>query len=221
MRIKNLPAIESMDGSQDALVIEQTDGSEDKSRKVSPAQIKQYVLNDMDEVPTQGSDNPVKSGGIFSTMAVPKYDATNRREYFEGGAAFDGNIDSTPTAGSNNAVASGGTKTYVDNAVSQLNAEIDAIDAAKADTYISPTRDTAQSFNVGTSTANRMFLLSTGYASVHQFGIIFINYSGTSIIYKSIASASLTVDAITYNNGIISITFSATPYTNARLIRLC
>ena len=43
MRIKNLPSIESMDGSQDALVIEQTDGSEDKSRKVSPAQIKQYV----------------------------------------------------------------------------------------------------------------------------------------------------------------------------------
>jgi hypothetical protein len=74
-----------------------------------------------DEVPTQGSSNPVKSGGIFSTMAVPKYDSANRREYFEGGGAFGGNIDSTPTAGSNNAVASGGTKTYVDNAVSQLN----------------------------------------------------------------------------------------------------
>ena len=63
MRIKNLPSIESMDGSQDALVIEQTDGSEDKSRKVSPAQIKQYVLNDMDDVPTADSNNPVKSGG--------------------------------------------------------------------------------------------------------------------------------------------------------------
>lgn len=117
MRIKNLPSIESMDGSQDALVIEQTDGSEDKSRKVSPAQIKQYVLGEVDEVPTEDSDNLVKSGGIFSTMAVPKYDSANRREYYEGGAAFDGNIDSVPTAGSNNAVASGGTKTYVDNAV--------------------------------------------------------------------------------------------------------
>ena len=83
-------------------------------------QVKQYVLNDMDEVPTQDSDNLVKSGGVFSTMAVPKYDATNRREYFEGGAAFDGNIDSAPTAGSNNAVASGGTKTYVDSGVSGL-----------------------------------------------------------------------------------------------------
>lgn len=117
MRIKNLPSIESMDGSQDALVIEQTDGSEDKSRKVSPAQLKQYVLNDMDEVPTQDSEKPVMSGGVFSTMAVPKYDATNRREYYEGGSAFSGNIDSSPTAGSNNAVSSGGTKTYVDNAV--------------------------------------------------------------------------------------------------------
>lgn len=82
MRIKNLPSIESMDGSQDALIIEQTDGSEDKSRKVSPAQIRQYVLNDMDDVPTADSNNPVKSGG---------------------------------------------TKTYVDNAVSQLNAEIGVI----------------------------------------------------------------------------------------------
>ena len=51
MRIKNLPSIESMNGSQDALVIEQTDGSEDKSRKVSPAQIKQYVLgNSIDDI---------------------------------------------------------------------------------------------------------------------------------------------------------------------------
>jgi len=43
MRIKNLPSIESMDGSQDALIIEQTDGSEDKSRKVSPSQVKQFI----------------------------------------------------------------------------------------------------------------------------------------------------------------------------------
>jgi hypothetical protein len=68
-----------------------------------------------DNVPTQNSNNPVKSGGIFSTMAVPKYDATNRREYYEGGSAFSGNIDSTPTEGSNNAVASGGVWSAIDN----------------------------------------------------------------------------------------------------------
>ena len=135
MRIKNLPSIESMDGSQDALIIEQTDGSEDKSRKVSPAQIKQYVLNDMDEVPTQNSNNPVKSGGIFSTMAVPKYDATNRREYYEGGSAFSGNIDSSPTAGSNNAVSSGGTKTYVDNKLTVKQYAPDDLYSVSADAF--------------------------------------------------------------------------------------
>lgn len=162
MRIKNLPSIESMDGSQDALVIEQTDGSEDKSRKVSPAQIKQYVLGDMDEVPTQNSNNPVKSGGIFSTMAVPKYDSANRREYYEGGAAFDGNIDSTPTAGSNNAVASGGTKTYVDNAISS------AVKIA----YIT-----------GTTSANgNMQLMGLSKANTIVLGCQFSNTSNVSVV---------------------------------------
>ena len=119
----NYQTVAAWNGSQDLFVVEQTDGT----KVATPEQVKQYVLGDMDEVPTQNSNNPVKSGGIFSTMAVPKYDAANRREYYEGGSAFSGNIDSTPTAGSNNAVASGGTKTYVDNAVSQLNDEIDAI----------------------------------------------------------------------------------------------
>ena len=73
-----------------------------------------------DNVPTQNSNNPVKSGGIFSTMGVPTIDPNTGKLYLKGGAAFGGNIDSSPTAGSNNAVASGGTKTYVDNAVSGL-----------------------------------------------------------------------------------------------------
>lgn len=119
----NYQTVASWNGSQDLFVVEQTDGT----KVATPEQIKQYVLNDMDNVPTQNSNNPVKSGGIFSTMAVPKYDSANRREYYEGGAAFSGNIDSSPTAGSNNAVSSGGTKTYVDNAVSQLNDEIGTI----------------------------------------------------------------------------------------------
>ena len=109
----NYDTVAAWNGTQDLFVVEQTDGT----KVATPEQIKQYVLGDMDEVPTQNSNNPVKSGGIFSTMAVPKYDATNRREYYEGGSAFSGNIDSSPTAGSNNAVASGGTKTYVDNAI--------------------------------------------------------------------------------------------------------
>lgn len=74
-----------------------------------------------DNTPTQNSNNPVKSGGIFSALGVPKIDTTTGVMYLEGGAAFSGNIDSTPTANSNNAVASGGTKTYVDNLTSFLS----------------------------------------------------------------------------------------------------
>lgn len=66
MRIKNLPSIESMDGSQDALCIEQTDGSEDKSRKVSPAQIKQYVQTGDFEATGEVKDG---HGNILKDMA--------------------------------------------------------------------------------------------------------------------------------------------------------
>lgn len=74
MRIKNLPSISSMDGSQDALIIEQTDGSEDKSRKVSPAQIKQYVLgNSIDDIYSVMGQNGAKNLIIY-----PYYDPSGR-----------------------------------------------------------------------------------------------------------------------------------------------
>lgn len=74
MRIKNLPSIESMNGSQDALVIEQTDGSEDKSRKVSPAQIKQYVLgNSIDDI-----YSVMGQMGAKNLISYPYYDPSGR-----------------------------------------------------------------------------------------------------------------------------------------------
>lgn len=66
MRIKNFPSVESIDGSQDALVIEQTDGDVDKSRKVSPAQIKQYVQTGDFEATGEVKDG---HGNILSDMA--------------------------------------------------------------------------------------------------------------------------------------------------------
>lgn len=116
----NYDTIASWNGSQDLFVVEQPDGT----KVATPNMVKQFVLNSMDEVPTQDSPNPVKSGGIFSTMAVPRVDTANRRMYLEGGAAFNGNIDSSPTAGSNNAVASGGTKSYVDTAIAGIDDKI-------------------------------------------------------------------------------------------------
>lgn len=114
--IENYDTVASWNGSQDLFIVEQTDGT----KVATPAQVKEYVLGNMDDVPTADSNNPVKSGGIFSTMGVPKIDTATGKMILVGGGAFGGNIDSTPTAGSNNAVSSGGTKTYVDNAVSDL-----------------------------------------------------------------------------------------------------
>ena len=42
-RIKEYPSITSFDGTDDALAIEQTDGANNRLRKVSPAQLKQYM----------------------------------------------------------------------------------------------------------------------------------------------------------------------------------
>lgn len=59
----NYQTVASWNGSQDLFVVEQPDGT----KVATPEQIKQYVLNDMDEVPTQDSNKPVKSGGIFNS----------------------------------------------------------------------------------------------------------------------------------------------------------
>lgn len=42
-RIKEYPSITSFDGNADALAIEQTDGASNRTRKVTPAQLKQYM----------------------------------------------------------------------------------------------------------------------------------------------------------------------------------
>lgn len=46
-RIKEYPSITSFDGTNDALAIEQTDGANNRTRKVSPAQLKQYIADDV------------------------------------------------------------------------------------------------------------------------------------------------------------------------------
>lgn len=59
----NYQTVASWNGSQDLFVVEQPDGT----KVATPAMVKQYVLNDMDEVPVKDSNNPVKSGGIFNS----------------------------------------------------------------------------------------------------------------------------------------------------------
>lgn len=60
----NYDEVASWNGSQDLFVVEQSDGT----KVATPAQVKQYVLGDMDEVPTQNSNDTVKSGGVFSAV---------------------------------------------------------------------------------------------------------------------------------------------------------
>lgn len=141
---------------------------------------KQNALT-FDNIPTQNSNNPVKSGGIFSTMAVPKYDAANRREYFEGGAAFDGNIDSSPTAGSNNAVSSGGTKAYVDSLIAYQECTLNNSDSIAANSY--------KQFNID--------ITKSGYTPI---GVMGFSGSGTgklAVMEFYIASATTAVVYLT------------------------
>lgn len=60
----NYQPVTSWNGTQDLLIVEQPDGT----KVATPEQIKQFVLNDMDEVPTQDSDKPVESGGVFNAI---------------------------------------------------------------------------------------------------------------------------------------------------------
>lgn len=59
----------------------------------------------MDDVPTQGSDNPVKSGGIYTALAGKQDTLT---------------FDDTPTANSSNPVKSSGIKSALDNKVDKV-----------------------------------------------------------------------------------------------------
>ena len=107
MRIKNLPSIESMDGSQDALVIEQTDGSEDKSRKVSPSQIKQYVLgNSIDDIYSVMGEM-----GAKNLIPYPYYETTHT----ESGVTFTDNGDGTVTANTGGSAATGNATFFCGN----------------------------------------------------------------------------------------------------------
>lgn len=68
-RIKEYPSIESFDGNADALAIEQTDGANNRTRKVTPAQLKEYMEVGDFEVTGEVKDG---HGNILSDMAEVK-----------------------------------------------------------------------------------------------------------------------------------------------------
>jgi hypothetical protein len=89
-RIKEYPSITSFDGTTDALAIEQTDGANNRTRKVSPAQIKQYVLgNAIDDIYSVMGQN-----GAKNLIPYPYYEKTHT----ENGITWTDNGDGTVTA---------------------------------------------------------------------------------------------------------------------------
>lgn len=177
--ISSYNQLSSWNEDDDLLFVQQPDAP----KKAHPSQMKEYVLSDMDEVPTQDSNKPVKSGGVFSTMAVPKYDSANKREYYEGGAAFDGNIDSVPVAGSNNAVASGGTKTYVDNAVS---AALDGCRIAVFEQTFTGVNISKAWGSLYESTTSLQFDISSlGLQTAPKFAIVALKSAGAALIFTA------------------------------------
>ena len=92
------------------------DSGSNGTRNVTYSNLKDQLLGTT-SIATIGNSVTEAIYNVHMDQAVPKYDAANRREYYEGGSAFSGNIDSVPTAGSNNAVASGGTYTAINERV--------------------------------------------------------------------------------------------------------
>ena len=98
----NYQTVAAWNGSQDLFVVEQPDGT-----KVATAdQVKQFVLGDMDDVPTQNSEKPVKSGGVYTALGTKQDTLT---------------FDDAPIENSTKPVKSGGIFTAIANAVSTIN----------------------------------------------------------------------------------------------------
>lgn len=72
----------------------------------SPEAIMQIVEDNSDTTPTENSDAPVTSGGVYTALGTKQDTLT---------------FDTTPTASSDNPVQSGGIKTYVDTAAAKLS----------------------------------------------------------------------------------------------------
>lgn len=93
----------------------------------------------------------------------------------------------------------------------------------KPERFVSSSNTTTQNINIGTAGGNRMYLLSCGYSTQYGdhyvFALVLINDSNRIKCVSLVADSGITVSA-TFENGIVSLTFSEQPYANAVLIRL-
>lgn len=220
MRIKNLPSIESMDGSQDALVIEQTDGSEDKSRKVSPAQIKQYVqtgdFTATGEI-TDGHGNVLadmaKADEVKGIAEAGDFEATG--EVKDGhGNVLSGVVDEIGDLSQ--------TGLTGDSVAEQLTIAKNQI-AARTECFISSSNGAAQSIKIGAIAENRIFLFACGFHTNYVLELIAISSNGANVVHVPVANSSInSISNISYdaNSGVMSITVQSNPFGYGRMTRL-
>lgn len=85
-RIKEYPSITSFDGTDDALAIEQTDGTNNRLRKVSPAQLKQYMIAELTANILTGINIAAynSAGNQFTapTDGYVRFELRNANQYF-------------------------------------------------------------------------------------------------------------------------------------------
>lgn len=98
---------------------------------------------------------------------------------------------------------------------SQLNDEI----GKKTEYFLSPINDRTQTFNVGAAGSNRCYLFSAGWATRNTLEFISIASTG-AISHASIVNTDLSITAISYASGVVTVTLSEHPYCQARLTRL-
>lgn len=111
-----------LSGKQDTLVSGTNIKTINNASLLGPGNIEVQTEITMDEVPTSGSENPVKSGGLFNTLSGKQatlVSGTNIKTINNTSLLGSGNInvtaeiplDNVPASGSNNAVKSGGVYT--------------------------------------------------------------------------------------------------------------
>lgn len=83
--------------------------------------------------------------------------------------------------------------------------------------------DATQTFNIANKGyTNPAFLLSVGYSTKYLIGIVVLNSMNESnIVFQKLAGTeSFDVANITYENGLITVTFTTQPYRTAQLMLL-
>ena len=140
----------------------------------SPEAIMAIVEDNSDTTPTENSDAPITSGGVFTALAGKEDTLT---------------FDTTPTAESPNPVTSDGIKTYVDTATTELGLfDIQNI--------------TVQSPGTGTGVEKVTRVLTDIFANItltKNFTIVNVNYDNA---YRASLFISAVGNAFAYSLGL-------------------